>query len=252
MRFLIWWRLWQVYNFFSSSPVNSTQAWTALLNFCPEAKPSGHELSSQQGRRGPPGSSAGRTTIPEFSQSRHSRMCRELKSLYTAITRAKKRLWFFDDNLKLREPMLRLWLHNSAVQVGFLARPRPLRRRFAEAASVGAQADSTAASRDQLASKSTAKEWDQQARAGLLSCREPFAPVVCGDDAVLPPLQGREFFRKGKFTNAASCFRVSLKKDPEDARVRRRLQASEAFAARGAGACRKPLERLCSLPPPGV
>jgi hypothetical protein len=108
----------QIYNFFSRSPASSSQPWWALLNFSPDVPSSSNALRSLPT---PPSKSptpaATRQRIPDFVPNKHNRLCSELKHLYTAVTRARKRLWFFDDNPQLREPMMRIWLAQGAVTV---------------------------------------------------------------------------------------------------------------------------------------
>ncbi|PCH33059.1 hypothetical protein WOLCODRAFT_14494 [Wolfiporia cocos MD-104 SS10] len=50
----------------------------------------------------------GNIKAPEYHPIRHNEVCRELKFLYVAITRARMNLWIVDDSEK-GEPMRRLW-----------------------------------------------------------------------------------------------------------------------------------------------
>ncbi|ORY39423.1 P-loop containing nucleoside triphosphate hydrolase protein [Rhizoclosmatium globosum] len=47
--------------------------------------------------------------FPEFNPEKHNLLAVELKILYTAITRARKRLWIFDSNEEARGPIFSLW-----------------------------------------------------------------------------------------------------------------------------------------------
>ena len=55
--------------------------------------------------------------IPTFDREKHNPLCSELKNLYTAITRARKTLVFFDEDHVLREPMMRCWQKDGIIEV---------------------------------------------------------------------------------------------------------------------------------------
>ncbi|KAJ3029251.1 UNVERIFIED_CONTAM: hypothetical protein HDU68_012662 [Siphonaria sp. JEL0065] len=46
---------------------------------------------------------------PTFDEQKHNILATELKILYTAITRARSRLWFWEDNEDARGPMFKVW-----------------------------------------------------------------------------------------------------------------------------------------------
>lgn len=73
-----------LYNFFADSTVDLSQ-WRVVLNALPQG--SGEALRA-----------------PRFDDSRHNGVCRELKILYVAITRARQNLWIADSSDK-SEPM---------------------------------------------------------------------------------------------------------------------------------------------------
>ncbi|EJD54497.1 hypothetical protein AURDEDRAFT_179643, partial [Auricularia subglabra TFB-10046 SS5] len=88
-----------LYNFFDDSTVNVNQ-WRVVLNAVSD--------------------DAGSLAAPRFDDIRHAGVCAELKSLYVAITRARKKLWIFDRSEK-GEPMKVVWKLRDLVQIGSLA-----------------------------------------------------------------------------------------------------------------------------------
>ena len=55
----------------------------------------------------------------EFAEERHKKLCSELKHLYTAITRTKAKLWFYEsDTTTAHHPVLWYWKqHGNLVEV---------------------------------------------------------------------------------------------------------------------------------------
>ena len=47
---------------------------------------------------------------------RYQQLCTELKFLYVAITRPKKRLFIYDEDVEARKPLEALWLKLGAIQ----------------------------------------------------------------------------------------------------------------------------------------
>eukprot|EP00873_Tetraselmis_striata_P006323 jgi/Tetstr1/426587/TSEL_016865.t1 len=132
-----------IYNFFSSSPAQSRQLWHALRNFAPDAAPSWKALAqTASGARQAP---KGKDGIPTFVPGSHNRLCSELKHLYTAVTRARKQLWFFDDNKELREPMMRIWLAKQCIKIE--------------------SCDAPSQQKEQLARKSSPQQWAAQGQS---------------------------------------------------------------------------------------
>ncbi|TFK22056.1 hypothetical protein FA15DRAFT_706710 [Coprinopsis marcescibilis] len=78
-----------LYQFFEDSTVDSNR-WRVLDNF------------------------SGKSPAPTFDKIRHAGLCSELKFLYVAITRARKKLWIFDTSNKA-EPVKDLWMSKSLV-----------------------------------------------------------------------------------------------------------------------------------------
>ncbi|KAI0791849.1 hypothetical protein C8Q75DRAFT_57347 [Abortiporus biennis] len=81
-----------LYNFFEDSSVELSQ-WRVVLN----------AISSDE------------IKCPRFDEVRHTSICRELKFLYVAITRARKNLWIADASTK-GEPMRTVWNSAKLVQ----------------------------------------------------------------------------------------------------------------------------------------
>ncbi|KAM5542264.1 hypothetical protein V8D89_004137 [Ganoderma adspersum] len=84
-----------LYNFFEDSTVDLSQ-WRVVLNALPQDRRAAHPA-------------------PRFDDARHSGVCRELKFLYVAITRARKNLWIADGSEK-GEPMRIVWTHQDQIQ----------------------------------------------------------------------------------------------------------------------------------------
>ncbi|KAI8825760.1 uncharacterized protein EV422DRAFT_503134 [Fimicolochytrium jonesii] len=63
--------------------------------------------------------SKGPVKAPEFDERQHHALLCELKTLYVAVTRAKKRLWFFDQSKEKREIMLDYW-ERSGVPLSYI------------------------------------------------------------------------------------------------------------------------------------
>ncbi|KAI0369978.1 hypothetical protein BV20DRAFT_945276 [Pilatotrama ljubarskyi] len=84
-----------LFNFFEDSTVDLSQ-WRVVLNALPAEQRANHPA-------------------PRFDDARHSGVCRELKFLYVAITRARKNLWIADCSEK-GEPMRILWTQKGLVQ----------------------------------------------------------------------------------------------------------------------------------------
>ncbi|CAG8492712.1 7239_t:CDS:10 [Diversispora eburnea] len=84
--------------------------------------------------------------IQTFSHEKHYILCSELKNLYVAVTRARQRLWIFDENAEYGESMKKYWVDQKLVQV--------IRKMIRSGEEVGAFSS--------LAKKSSPQEWDLQ------------------------------------------------------------------------------------------
>ncbi|KZW00571.1 hypothetical protein EXIGLDRAFT_145235 [Exidia glandulosa HHB12029] len=85
-----------LYNFFEDSSVTLHQ-WRVVLN----------DLADEN--------DAGRQSAPRFDPIRHAGVCADLKSLYVAITRARKHMWIVDRSDK-GEPMRTIWTARNQIQ----------------------------------------------------------------------------------------------------------------------------------------
>ena len=99
-----------LFNFFSDSPTKNNE-WRCVLELLEEAGERGEssaavpeEENSDVARL--EGREARRL---EFNPERHKLLLDELRALYTAITRARVNLWVYDENIKARAPMFKLW-----------------------------------------------------------------------------------------------------------------------------------------------
>lgn len=89
-----------LYNFFSSS--HMCNQWRVVYQFMKERNL--FDASSPE-------------SFPSFSQLRHNILCSELKQLYVAITRTRRRLWICENNEQNLKPMLNYWRQLCLVQV---------------------------------------------------------------------------------------------------------------------------------------
>ncbi|CAI2174338.1 545_t:CDS:2 [Funneliformis geosporum] len=55
--------------------------------------------------------------IREFIPDKHYILCSEFKHLYVAITRARERLWIFDEDSEKSEPIRTYWRHKKLVEL---------------------------------------------------------------------------------------------------------------------------------------
>ncbi|GAQ79821.1 tRNA-splicing endonuclease positive effector [Klebsormidium nitens] len=92
-----------VYNFFSDSPLGVK--WRVVYNYLNNVRPSSahSEFPSPE------------LACPPFDPVRHHLLCSELKQLYVVLTRARQRLWVFDESPELRRPMLDFWTGGSSL-----------------------------------------------------------------------------------------------------------------------------------------
>ncbi|KAH9921295.1 uncharacterized protein B0H18DRAFT_880310 [Fomitopsis serialis] len=130
-----------LYNFFADSTVDLSQ-WRVVLNALPQG--SGEALRA-----------------PRFDDSRHNGVCRELKILYVAITRARQNLWIADNSDK-SEPMRILWGAKGQIQNCTPGSDVP-----------------------RLAMSSTPEEWARTART-LFDNRRYTQAMHCYERALLP------------------------------------------------------------------
>ena len=89
-----------IYNLFSSSPLRNK--WTVIYGYMKE---NGTIVLPEE------------ISYPEFDGNKHFLICSELKLLYVAITRTRKRLWICEDNYDLSHPVFDYWKQLGLVQV---------------------------------------------------------------------------------------------------------------------------------------
>lgn len=92
-----------MYNFFSDSPLGIK--WRVVYNYLHQTRPS----SAHSGIHSP------EPACPPFDPVRHHLLCSELKQLYVVLTRARQRLWLFDESPELHRPMLDFWTGGSSL-----------------------------------------------------------------------------------------------------------------------------------------
>ncbi|KAI3817065.1 hypothetical protein L1987_10852 [Smallanthus sonchifolius] len=89
-----------LYNFFGTSP--RKDQWRVIYEYMKE-----HDWLDEKLPQ----------SFPNFSESRHSVLCSELKQLYVAITRARQRLWLCENKEELSKPMFDYWKRRGLVQI---------------------------------------------------------------------------------------------------------------------------------------
>ncbi|KAJ0553552.1 putative TPR and ankyrin repeat-containing protein [Helianthus annuus] len=89
-----------LYNFFGTSPLKDQ--WRVLYEYMKERDWLDEKLPQ---------------SFPNFSESKHSVLCSELKQLYVAITRTRQRLWVCENKEELSKPMFDYWKRRGLVQI---------------------------------------------------------------------------------------------------------------------------------------
>ncbi|XP_071715755.1 uncharacterized protein [Rutidosis leptorrhynchoides] len=89
-----------LYNFFGTSPLKDQ--WRVIYEYMKERDWLDEKLPQ---------------SFPNFSESRHSVLCSELKQLYVAITRTRQRLWICENKEELSKPVFDYWKMRGLVQV---------------------------------------------------------------------------------------------------------------------------------------
>ncbi|CAI5497828.1 unnamed protein product, partial [Closterium sp. Naga37s-1] len=87
-----------IYNFFSHSLLAS--GWRLLYEYMRQ-----HHLIPSTAQS----SSSSQWQCPAFDPRRHNLMCSELKQLYVVLTRARQRLWIYEEDEAARQPAMDLW-----------------------------------------------------------------------------------------------------------------------------------------------
>ncbi|CAI5954940.1 unnamed protein product [Closterium sp. NIES-64] len=95
-----------IYNFFSHSLLAS--GWRLLYEYMRQ-----HHLIPSTAQS----SSSSQWQCPAFDPRRHNLMCSELKQLYVVLTRARQRLWIYEEDEAARQPAMDLWKAMGLVVV---------------------------------------------------------------------------------------------------------------------------------------
>jgi hypothetical protein len=102
-----------VYNFFSDSPLSTE--WRVIHSYTKNSEYAAHALDTQ-----PTTLAKMKAHVPnhlrelQFDASKHQLLCSELKKLYMIITRAKSKLFFFDNSYENRASVEALWQKRDA------------------------------------------------------------------------------------------------------------------------------------------
>jgi hypothetical protein len=93
-----------LYNFFASSPLK--RRWGIIYEYMKE-----NNLLDCHSR----------INCQSFVDSKHNVLCSELKQLYVALTRARKRLWICEEDVEeFSKPMFSYWEKKNLVQFKIL------------------------------------------------------------------------------------------------------------------------------------
>jgi len=115
-----------IWDFFADSRADTE--WRVILNFLKNNgdKKARGEDGAGEGSTGAPHALAapsGMLRALEFEEREHQILCEELKHLYTAVTRARVRLVFYDSDLRKRAPMFHLLQSSGLVDTLSLFAP---------------------------------------------------------------------------------------------------------------------------------
>ncbi|XP_027346720.1 uncharacterized protein LOC113858327 [Abrus precatorius] len=89
-----------LYNFFASSPLK--RRWGVVYEYMKEK----HMLDSRTHVK----------LMPNFNDSKHNVLCSELKQLYVALTRTRRKLWIYEDAEEFSRPVFDYWKKMNLVQ----------------------------------------------------------------------------------------------------------------------------------------
>ncbi|EJF58550.1 P-loop containing nucleoside triphosphate hydrolase protein, partial [Dichomitus squalens LYAD-421 SS1] len=186
-----------LYNFFEDSSMNYSQ-WRVLLNSIP-----GHPA-------------------PNYDDGRHSGICRELKHLYVAITRARQNLWITDCSQKA-EPLRLLWATKGVVEEHIPGTPIP------KLAKSSRKEEWANAARSLFVKRQYSEAVDAFERAGLAQERRVALAYHLRDSARMSPVnaRGKELSQSAAFSRAAEGFVAAAQGagEPEDQRTYYRIAA---------------------------
>lgn len=57
---------------------------------------------------------------PTFDVNKHNLLCSELKHLYVAVTRARQRLWIYEENDDFCKPIIDYWMCKKLIETKHL------------------------------------------------------------------------------------------------------------------------------------
>ena len=127
---------------------------------------------------------------PGELQRRHQLLCTELKYLYVAITRPKKRLFIYDEDMENRKPIESIWTKLDAVQ-------RITREDLEK------ENEKKAQEKDQKKQIVTSSGDKQESKGSL-------GDQVC--DPEMWKMQGLRFLKQKNYHQAIKCFRFAGEK----------------------------------------
>ncbi|KAI3817039.1 hypothetical protein L1987_10826 [Smallanthus sonchifolius] len=183
-----------LYNFFETSPLNDQ--WRVIYEYMKERD----WLDDQHPR-----------SYTNFSESRHSILCSELKKLYVAITRTRQRLWICESKEELSKPMFDYWKRRELIQI------RKLDDSVAQAIAGDimwetlAKASGLRASSEQMrGTKPKAFIGYVREAAGMFeSIGKHESAASCFCDLREFERAGRTYLKCGKMDEAAECFTLA-------------------------------------------
>jgi hypothetical protein len=91
-----------VYNFFTDSPLKNK--WRVVYEYVQKTRASNVKDEVME-------------SYPVFDADRYTGLCSELKHLYVAVTRARQRLWIYEEDEEFCQPMLDYWALSALVKV---------------------------------------------------------------------------------------------------------------------------------------
>jgi superfamily I DNA/RNA helicase len=95
-----------VYNFFTGSSLKNK--WRVIYEYIEKNEPSLHKDRMIE------------ESYSKFDIHKHYLLCSELKHLYVAVTRARQRLWFYEEDEEICQPMLDYWVHSGLIETKFM------------------------------------------------------------------------------------------------------------------------------------
>ncbi|CAJ0924191.1 21211_t:CDS:10 [Entrophospora sp. SA101] len=132
--------------------------------------------------------------IQDFYHEKHYILSSELKNLYVAVTRARQRIWIYDENTVSREPICMYWEHHGLINI-----------------IVNENENDTLSNLDEEGSGSPYQHHSKQAKIALSTLAEK---KKSGPDEWNQ--QGNNFFERQQYDQAVFCFKKSKNKENEE------------------------------------